>query len=142
MHTGRTPMQKILRLEFIAQSPDLGLLVLRLWLGASMLWLHGWGKLMNLFAGKTSFSDPLGIGELPSFLLTILAEVGCSLLLMLGLGTRLAALALGFTMAVAFFVVHGTKFSGLGNGELAWIYLVGYVVLFIAGAGKFSLDKK
>lgn len=135
-------MQKILRLEFIAQSPDLGLLVLRLWLGISMLWLHGWSKLMDLFAGKTSFPDPLGIGELPSFLLAILAEVGCSALLVLGLGTRLAALALGVTLGVAFFLVHGAKLSGLGNGELAWVYLVGYVVLFIAGAGKFSLDKK
>ncbi len=135
-------MQKILRLEFIAQSPDLGLLVLRLWLGISMLWLHGWSKLMDLFAGKTSFPDPLGIGELPSFLLAILAEVGCSALLVLGLGTRLAALSLGVTMGVVFFLVHGAKLSGLGNGELAWIYLVGYVVLFIAGAGKFSLDKK
>ena len=142
MHTGGTPMQKFLRLEFIAQSPDLGLLVLRLWLGGSMLWLHGWGKLMSLFAGKTSFADPLGFGEIPSFLLVILAEVVCSVLLVLGLGTRLAALALAFTMGVAFFVVHGAKFSGLGNGELAWIYLVGYVVLFVAGAGKFSLDKK
>lgn len=135
-------MEKILRLEFIAQSPDLGLLVLRLWLGVSMLWLHGWGMLMDLFAGKTSFPDPLGIGHTPSFLLAILAEVGCSVLLVLGLGTRLAALALTFTMGVAFFVTHGAKFSGLGNGELAWIYLVGYVVLFVAGAGKFSLDKK
>lgn len=135
-------MQKLLRLEFIAHSPDLGLLVLRLWLGGSMLWLHGWGKLLDLFAGKTSFPNPLGIGQTPSFLLTILAEVGCSVLLLLGLGTRLAALALAFTMGVAFFIVHGAKFSGLGNGELAWIYLVGYVVLFTAGAGKFSLDKK
>lgn len=135
-------MQKILRLEFIANSPDLGLLVLRLWLGGSMLWLHGWGMLLNLFSGKTSFSDPLGIGQTPSLLLAILAEVGCSLLLVLGLGTRLAALALACTMGVAFFVVHGAKFSGLDNGELAWIYLVGYVVLFVAGAGKFSLDKK
>ena len=43
-------MQKILRLEFIANSPDAGLLVLRLVLGVSMLWLHGWDKLMALFA--------------------------------------------------------------------------------------------
>ena len=142
LHTAGTPMDKILRLEFIAQSPDLALLVLRLWLGVSMLWLHGWGKLMNLFAGKSFFADPLGIGKMPSFLLVILAEVGCSALLVLGLGTRLAALALAFTMGVAFFLVHDAKLTGLNNGELAWIYLVGYVVLFIAGAGKFSLDKK
>ena len=135
-------MQKILRLEFIANSPDAGLLVLRLWLGGSMFWLHGWGKLSGLFAGKTSFADPLGIGEIPSFLLAIFAEAVCSLLLVFGVFTRLAALVLAFTMGVAFFVVHGMKFSGLGNGEMAWMYLAGYVVLFVAGAGKYSVDKK
>ncbi|HEY0862840.1 MAG TPA: DoxX family protein [Lacunisphaera sp.] len=133
-------MQKFLRLEFIASSPDAGLLLLRLWLGGSMLWLHGWDKLMNLFAGKLSFLDPLGIGEVPSFLLTILAEVGCSVLLVLGLWTRWAALILAFTMGVAFFVVNSANFKG--GGELAWLFFGGYLALFAAGAGKFSVDKK
>ena len=132
-------MQKFLRLEFIASSTDAGLLLLRLWLGVSMVWLHGWGKLAALFSGKTSFLDPLGIGEVPSFLLTILAEVGCSVLLVLGLWTRWAALILAFTMGVAFFVVNGAAFA---KGELAWLYFGGYLVLFAAGAGKFSVDKK
>ncbi len=132
-------MQNFLRLEFIASSTDAGLLVLRLWLGVSMVWLHGWGKLAALFSGKTSFLDPLGIGEVPSFLLTILAEVGCSVLLVLGLWTRWAALILAFTMGVAFFVVNGAAFA---KGELAWLYFGGYLVLFAAGAGKFSVDKK
>lgn len=135
-------MQKFLRFEFIASSPDVALLVLRLWLGVTMLWLHGWGKLVALLSGKLSFLDPLGIGETPSFLLTILAEVGCSVLLVLGLYTRLAALVLAFTMGVAFFVVHSAKLSGLNDGEKAWLYLAGYVVLVCAGAGKFSVDKK
>ncbi len=104
-----------------------------------MVWLHGWGKLAALFSGKTSFLDPLGIGEVPSFLLTILAEVGCSVLLVLGLWTRWAALILAFTMGVAFFVVNGAAFA---KGELAWLYFGGYLVLFAAGAGKFSVDKK
>jgi len=140
MHTSSKRMQKFLRLEFIASSTDAGLLVLRLWLGVSMLWLHGWGKLAALFSGKTSFLDPLGIGEVPSFLLTILAEVGCSVLLVLGLWTRWAALILAFTMGVAFFVVNSANLKG--NGELAWLYFGGYLVLFAAGAGKFSVDKK
>jgi len=140
MHTAGNPMQKFLRLEFIASSPDAGLLLLRLWLGGSMLWLHGWDKLMNLFAGKLSFLDPLGIGEVPSFLLTILAEVGCSVLLVLGLWTRWAALILAFTMGVAFFVVNSASFKG--GGELAWLFFGGYLALFAAGAGKFSVDKK
>jgi putative oxidoreductase len=133
------PMQKFLRLEFIASSPDAGLLLLRLWLGLSMLWLHGWSKLMNLFAGKMEFLDPLGIGQTPSFILTVLAEVGCSALLVIGLWTRWAAVILAFTMGVAFFVVNGGDFA---KAELGWLYLGGYLVLFAAGAGKFSVDKK
>jgi putative oxidoreductase len=133
-------MQKFLRLEFIASSPDAGLLLLRLWLGLSMLWLHGWEKLMNLFAWKTSFLDPLGIGETPSFILTVLAEAVCSVLLVIGLWTRWAAVILAFTMGVAFFVVNSANLKG--NGELAWLYFGGYLVLFVSGAGKFSVDKK
>ena len=135
-------MQKILRLEFIANSPDFGLLVLRLLLGVSMAWLHGWGKLVSLFSGKVSFLDPLHLGQTPSLLLTILAEVICSVLIVLGLFTRLAALVLAFTMGVAFFMVNSMKLANNPNGELAWLFFGGYVVLFAAGAGKFSVDKK
>ena len=132
-------MQKFLRLEFVASSPDAGLLLLRLWLGGSMVWLHGWAKLMALFAGKLSFPDPLGLGSTPSFLLTIFAEVVCSGLLVLGLWTRWAAFILAFTMAVAFFIVNKADWKG---GELAWLYLGGYLTLFVTGAGNFSMDKK
>jgi putative oxidoreductase len=133
-------MQNFLRLEFIARSPDAGLLLLRLWLGLSMLWLHGWEKLMNLFAGKFGFLDPIGIGETPSLILTVLAEAVCSVLLVIGLWTRWAAVILAFTMGVAFFIVNSAKVTG--SGELAWIYFGGYLALFVAGAGKFSVDKK
>ena len=139
MHTAGLPMQKILRLEFIANSPDLGLLVLRLLLGVSMFWLHGWEKLMALFAGKTSFLNPIGLGSTPSFLLVIFAEVVCSVLIVFGVFTRLAAAVLAFNMGVAFFVVNG---AALAKGEMAWLYFGGCLVLFAAGAGKFSVDKK
>lgn len=132
-------MQKFLRLEFIDSSPDVGLFLLRLCLGVSMGWLHGWEKLVALFHGRLSFLDPIGLGEAPSFLLAVFAEVVCSLLIVLGWCTRWAALVLAFTMGVAFFVVNQAQFKG---GELAWLYLGGYLVLFCAGAGRFSLDKK
>ncbi|MDB6166688.1 MAG: DoxX family protein [Lacunisphaera sp.] len=140
-------MQKFLRLEFIAASPDLGLLLLRLCLGVSMLLLHGWGKLAAHGANHSLFSlggfpDPLHIGQTPSLLLTILAEVGCSVLLVLGLYTRMAAFLLAFTMGVAFFLVNSMQLLNNPGGELAWLYFGGYLVLFCAGAGKFSLDRK
>jgi putative oxidoreductase len=135
-------MQKFLRLEFVPSSPDLALLVLRIWLGLSMALLHGWGKLANLIGGTSKFPDILGIGAMPALGLAIFAEFFCSLLLVVGLWTRLAALALVITMSVAFFIAHGAKLSGSGSGELAFVYLAGYFVLLLAGAGKFSFDKK
>ncbi len=135
-------MLKLLRLEFIPASADVALLLLRVWLGLSMLVLHGWGKFMKLLGGDLSFGDPLGLGAVPSFLLVVFAEVFCSVLLVLGACTRLAAFALAFTMGVAFFMVHKMQLTGEKNGELAFVFLAGYLVLLIAGAGRHSMDGK
>ena len=43
-----------------------------------------------------------------------------------------------FTMCIAFFVVHGS--DPFAVKELAFIYLVVFILLYIAGPGKFSLD--
>lgn len=133
---------KFLHLNFLPRSSDAALLLLRLWHGTAMLALHGWGKLMNYSSLSDSFADPLGIGKTPSLVLAIFGEVVCSVLLMLGLYTRAAALASALTMATAFWFAHGGKLKGTGNGELAFVFLGVFVALFIAGAGRFSLDAK
>jgi putative oxidoreductase len=135
-------MQKFLRLEFFPVNSDLALLVLRVVMGGSMLWLHGWGKMLNFVNGQTSFPDILGIGQTPSLLLAIFAEVICSALIIAGAFARLAACVLGATMGVAFFVVNSARLTGPTNGELPFIYLTGCIVLLLAGAGKFSVDQK
>lgn len=136
-------MQKFLTLEFLPRNVDLALLVLRLWLGGSMLALHGWGKLNNLLAGSSRFPDVFGIGSTPTLFLAVLTEVLGSLFLILGLWTRPAALALLVTMAVAFFLAHQMNLTDrTNNGELAFIYLAGFVVLVLTGAGKYSADRK
>lgn len=133
----------ILRLDFVPSSIDLGLLVLRLWLGLSMLILHGWGKLSTFQQMSGKFPDPLGVGHKTSLTLAVVGEVLCPILLVLGFFTRSAALGAGITMAVAFFLVHkGSLKPGPGSGELAYIFLCGFVVLFLTGAGKFALDGK
>jgi putative oxidoreductase len=136
------PMQKLFRLEFIPANSDLGLLVLRIVLGGLMLGLHGWGKMLNVVHGRMSFPDILGIGSVPSLLLSVFAEVICAALLMAGAFTRMAALVLGINMGVAFFIVNSARLTGPTNGELAFLYLTGCVVLLFAGAGKYSVDKK
>lgn len=135
-------MLKKLQLSFIPQSVDLGLLVLRLALGVQMIFAHGWPKLASFSEKAASFPDPLGVGNITSAALAVTGEVLCSLLIVLGAFTRLAAIGAIVTMSVAFFLVHGAKLIGEGNGELAFLFLVGFVTIFLAGPGRFSVDSK
>ena len=119
-------------------SIDLGLLLLRVALGAGMM-THGLPKLMNYSERVEKFSDPIGLGSEFSLILTILAEVFCSLLLMLGLYTRLVLIPLIITFIVVAFIVHGA--DSFGQKEKALLYLIPYLVLMLTGPGKFSLDR-
>ena len=119
----------------------LALLGLRVWLGVAMLANHGFDKLTTFGEKAASFPDPLGVGHAMSLALVVFAECFCSLLLILGLVTRFAALVLAFNLTVAFIVVHQGALSGERSGELAFIYLAGYVALLIAGSGRFSADE-
>ncbi len=118
----------------------MALLVARLWFGLTMLFNHGFEKLAHFSDLAGTFPDPLRLGSEASLTLVILAEVVGALLLTVGLLTRLAAAMLVIDMFVAFLMVHKSELSGQGNGELAFLYLAGYVILVIAGGGLFSLD--
>jgi putative oxidoreductase len=105
-----------------------------------MLALHGWQKLINYSSLTATFPDPLGVGSIWSLVLALCGEVLCQILLMLGFVTRLAALGAAVTMGVAWYAVHKMALIGPQSGELAFIYLAGYVVLVLTGAGRYSLD--
>lgn len=112
-------------------------LILRLTLGLLML-SHGVPKLINLINGNMEFGDPIGIGAPASLILTVFAEVVCSLLIAIGLWTRLALIPLIITMAVAVFIIHIN--DSLGTMEPALMYLLSYCALFLLGSGNFSID--
>ena len=118
--------------------PDVGLLLLRLSVGPMMLFGHGLTKLGRMPELMDSFPDPLGVGSAFSAVLAVFAEVVCSALLALGLGTRFAALNLVITMAVAALIVHGD--DPWARKEMAVIYGVTYLALLVSGAGRLSLD--
>ena len=57
---------------------------------------------------------------------------------MAGAFYRLALLPIIFSMCVILFAVH--RGGGFSTLELPLIFLVMFVMMFIAGAGRFSLD--
>jgi putative oxidoreductase len=137
-------MKKLLQLSFIPRSTDFGLLVLRCWVGLTLLLNHGWGKAMNFSQTKQMFSgmDPLGIGATPSAVLVIFAEVVAAAALVAGFATRFAALVITIELAVAFIGVHHHMLAmGPSSGELAFMYLAGTVTILLAGGGRFVVCK-
>ena len=104
---------------------NIGLLILRLFAGVAML-PHGISKLQMLLNGNASnFLDPIGIGATPSLILALFAELGCTLLVMLGFFTRPAAAILAINMAVAsyFLFSAGKPFeSGIEQGIYTAIF--------------------
>lgn len=114
------------------------LMLLRFTVGVLML-THGVGKLSALLAeGPIQFPDPIGLGAATSLTLAVFAEFFCSILLIFGIGTRLAAIPLLTTMLVAAIIVHAN--DGIGKQELPLLYASIYLVIAIVGAGKISID--
>lgn len=118
---------------------DFAILILRVTSGAFMLFAHGLPKLNRLISGgEVKFSDPLGIGTIPSLSLTVFAEFFCSALLIIGLFTRPALIVLIITMSVAGFIHHSP--DPFIQKEKAFLFLLIFVALYLFGSGKYSLQ--
>ena len=129
---------------------DLGPLILRIGMGIIFL-VHGWPKLnpnspMKGPAGFGGFLKQMGI-PLPTFFawVVVLLETVGALLLILGLGVRILALAFAIDMLVAILAkmrvmkVDFTAQQATG-WEFDFILLAGSLALLFTGAGSLSLD--
>jgi len=119
---------------------SLGFLLLRLSIGI-MLIHHGYEKLDSIENFADAFIRPLHL-PFPIFLSYIAAfsEIGGSWLVIMGLGTRLGALAILGT--VSFGIYHAIMTSGLNIYllELLVLYWGGCACIVLNGGGNFSLD--
>lgn len=125
-------------MKFLQSDHSRNFAALALRLSAALMLLHGWPKLVNFGERADTFADPIGVGPTGSLLLTVFAEVFCTVFIVVGLFTRVATLPLIICMAViAFFVHHGEP---LGEREAALGYLALYIAIFFLGGGRFSAD--
>jgi putative oxidoreductase len=131
-------MKRIFQTAVNTNQLDYIIILLRITVTVFMI-THAIPKMNKLIAGgEIQFPDPIGMGPSISLVLTLFAELFCSILIGFGFLTRLAAFPLIITMAVAAFIVHaGDPFK---QKELSLMYLILYIVLFIIGSGKYSVD--
>jgi putative oxidoreductase len=134
--------KKLLLLKSIPVSQDAGLLALRLIAVTPLLLKHGLEKLFG-FSHMTAYGmDPIHIGPVPTLLYATFADGICTVLIILGLGTRWAAVISFINLGVAWAFMHHFVFFGPrgDHGELIVLYIAVMVTLFLAGAGKYSID--
>jgi putative oxidoreductase len=108
----------------------------------------GWGHLTHMSDTIAAFRDDFGV-PLPEINARIASctEFLGGILVLVGLGTRLAALPLAFTMLVAIATAKRGQLSGVSFDSLTtllgleeWSYLVMFLVIAIIGPGRVSVD--
>ena len=117
----------------------LGLLVLRLVLGAIMI-AHGYPK---VFGGMHHFTDTVRGLHLPGWMayLSAAAEFGGGMLIIAGFFTRFTALCICIDMLVAIFGVHlKNGFTGQGNYQFPLTCAAIAFSLIFSGPGPISID--
>ncbi len=118
---------------------DLALAILRIGFSGLLL-THGIPKIERLFAETIEFPDPLGVGAATSLTLALIGEVIAPIFIIIGFRTKLATLPAISVMCVAVFIVHAS--DPFGTKEKALLFLIGFVVILLAGPGKYSIDKR
>ena len=121
---------------FRGKGVSLLILVLRVVFGV-LFFIHGLDKMLNFNTLVNGYPSVLGFGSYMTLMVSIFCEFCCSLFLMAGLLQRLLTIPMIVAMGVAFFDIHDAM---MPEGELALIYFIVFIVLFLVGPGRYSLD--
>lgn len=140
--TTTSPVERTARMT-LPTSPAIGLLVLRLALGAVLI-AHGAQKIFVYgFAGTSASFTQMGVplADLAAPIVAIVELVG-GVALALGILTRPAAVLVAIDMLVAILLVHLPFGIFIEDGGLELVLLLagGALALAATGAGRFSLD--
>ncbi|MGW6740401.1 DoxX family protein [Streptomyces sp. NPDC055025] len=98
---------------------------------------HGAASLFGLFGKET-----IEAGAWPGWFAAVIQLAG-GVLVLLGLGTRVAALVSSGSMAYAYFNVHQPEglFPMQNNGEPAAMFCWAFLLIVFTGPGALSLDR-
>lgn len=110
---------------------DWAVLYLRLFVGGMMLF-HNIGKIQNYNEIITSYPSLLYINNAATFVIIAAVEVALSVLIIMGIWVRMAALVMVLGILLIF------AWGGFGAGAVAFLWLGIYVFLVISGGGSYA----
>jgi putative oxidoreductase len=121
-----------------ASATDLGLLFLRIGAALVLIFVHGLPKVRHFASEEAVIEDPFHFGKKLTIGFAIFAEVVCPLFVIAGFATRLAALPIIVLTAIALVRVHPEWTAQ--QAQFAWMLLVLFGTIAIAGAGHYTLS--
>jgi putative oxidoreductase len=127
-------------IETTTTAADVALCGLRITGCLMLVSVHGIPKLLHFDHELGLIEDPFGMGSLLTLSLAIFAEVLCPVFIVLGVLTRLATLPVLFLLAVSVIWVH-PEWS-LAEGQFAWLLLIVFSTIFVAGPGRLALGTR
>lgn len=130
-------MRRFISSRYNAGTFNTALLLLRLGFGI-LLAHHGYQKFSNFHQTEGYMMNFLGAGKSATTALVIFAELICSILVILGLFTRFACIPIIIMFLVIVFKATNADF--FGKSELPVAYLIGFLTIFLMGAGRASVD--
>ena len=135
-------LEQLLLLKRIQLRPDFARLLLRVMVFVPLFLKHGVEKLTTFGTMSQHFPDPLHLGPVPTLAIAMIADGICAPLIVIGLGTRLAALYSVGNVFVAWAFVHHMAIVTRQDqgGETLFLYLAACLVVFFGGPGKYSID--
>ncbi|MFG3245584.1 DoxX family protein [Streptomyces sp. NPDC048187] len=103
---------------------------------------HGAASLFGVLGGAAGSGGTIDAGTWPGWYAAVIQLVGGSLVL-LGLGTRPAALICSGSMAYAYFKVHqpNALWPMENGGEASVMFCWAFLLLAVTGSGAFGADR-
>jgi putative oxidoreductase len=140
---------KLFHVNHDAKTTDVALLISRLLIGITLFLFSGAPKLANLPNLFTSANNQdVASGLLTAATLYATFALGiCTLLVVLGLATRYAALLVTISLAgTGLLIDHALTLNYFDPGhnshpEIVYLYATAFLALIFTGPGRFSLDR-
>lgn len=118
---------------------DIMMLLVRIFIGIAMIFLHGLPKLENLLSGEPiKFYSFLSLSAETTLIIATIIEIVGALFIIIGLFTRASSLILMLMMIIAAFGYHYSDPFSLRENSL--LYLSIFTLIFAFGSRKYSID--